>query len=75
MPANSDTTRPTLAMMRHSRAKAETRRLNSSRIRAARPLPVNAPSRAAISCTTTRPTVTRTMKNSGRYWYWAPAEA
>ena len=51
MPANSETTRPTLATTRQTRAKVAARRVNSSRIRAASPLPVKAPSRAAISCT------------------------
>jgi hypothetical protein len=66
MPANSLTTSPRLATSRQTRAKAATRRENSSRINAARPLPVNAPRRAAISCTSSRPTATKSMKNSIR---------
>ena len=66
MPANSETTRPTLARIRQTRAKVAARRVNSSRMRAASPLPVKAPRRAAISWTQTRATVTSTMKNRVR---------
>ena len=66
IPANSETTSPTLATISASSANAVTRMLNCSRINAPRPSPVYAPSRAHISCTTTRATVTRTMANSVR---------
>ncbi len=49
MPANSVTTRPMLAMAKARTAKADSRRENCSRMRAARPLPVWAASRATIS--------------------------
>ena len=66
MPANSDTTRPVLASSTQNSATPVSRRLNCSRISAARPLPVCVPSRIAISWTSTRAKVTSTMKNSVR---------
>ena len=66
MPANSDTTRPVLASSTQTSATPVCRRVNSSRISAASPLPVCVPSRTAISCTSTRAKVTSTMKNSVR---------
>ena len=75
MPANSVTTRPTLATAKARTAKAERRSENCSRMSAARPLPVWAARRATISWMQTYPTVTRTMKNRVRYPNWAPAEA
>ena len=66
MPANSDTTRPVLASSTQPSASPVIRSVNSSRISAARPLPVWVPSRTAISCTSTSAMVTSTMKNSVR---------
>jgi hypothetical protein len=56
MPANSATTLPKFVTTRVSITKNVNRRPNSSRMRSLRPLPVTAPIRAAISCTTTRAT-------------------
>ena len=64
MPANSDTTSPVLASSTQPSATPVIRRVNCSRMRAARPLPVCVPSRTAISCTSTSAMVTSTMKNS-----------
>ena len=66
IPANSETTSPVLASSTQNSATPVSRRLNSSRISAARPLPVCVPSRTAISCTSTSANVTRTMKNKVR---------
>ena len=46
---------------------------NSSRIRSLRPLPVTAPMRAAISCTTISATVMGIMVQSSMWPNWAPA--
>ncbi len=56
-PANSATTLPKLVMTSASISQNVTRNPNSSRIRSLRPLPVTAPMRDAISCTTTSATV------------------
>ena len=52
-PANSATTLPKLVTTSASIRKNVTRKPNSSRIRSLSPLPVTAPIRDAISCTTT----------------------
>jgi hypothetical protein len=64
MPANSETTRPRLAMRRQMMANAEARSGNCSRMSDMSPSPVCAPRRADISCTTTSATVTSTIRNS-----------
>ena len=53
-PENSATVVPKLATSMASMAKAVTRRLKRSRMRAASPLPVTTPMRAPISCVTAR---------------------
>ena len=57
MPANSATLVAALDVSRQAMAKIVGRMPKRSRIRAANPLPVTAPMRAAISCTTTRENV------------------
>ncbi len=52
-PANSATTLPKLVTTSASISQNVTRNPNSSRIRSLSPLPVTAPMRDAISCTTT----------------------
>jgi hypothetical protein len=52
-PANSATTLPKFVTTRASMTKTVSRKPNSSRMRSLSPLPVTAPMRAAISCTTT----------------------
>jgi hypothetical protein len=74
-PANSDTTRPRLAINRQATQPVARRSENCSRINETSPLPVVAPRRAAISWTTTSATVTRTMTNRVRYANSAPADA
>ena len=56
-PANSATTLPKFVTTSVTITKNVTRKPNSSRIRSLNPLPVTAPMRAAISCTTTSATV------------------
>ena len=63
MPANSETTRPTLATTSATTAKVARRSGNCSRMSDISPSPVYAPRRADISWTTTRPTVTSTITN------------
>ena len=53
-PANSAMMLPKSAMPSTSMVKKVARKPNSSRMRSERPLPVMAPIRAAISCTTMR---------------------
>ena len=53
MPANSPTTLPKFVMTSVTITKNVRRKPNSSRMRSLRPLPVTAPMRDAISCTTT----------------------
>ena len=54
MPINSPTTLPKLVMRMPSIMRNVIRRPYSSRIRSLKPLPVTAPMRAHISCTTIR---------------------
>jgi len=61
MPANCDTVVPRFARISPSMTKKVVRRPKRSRIRSVRPLPVEAPMRAAISCTITSPMVTHRM--------------
>ena len=56
-PANSAITLPKFVTISAIMRKKVTRNPNSSRMRSLRPLPVTAPIRAAISCTTTSATV------------------
>ena len=57
MPANSAAMLPRSASPNTTMVKKVMRRPNSSRIRSESPLPVTAPMRAAISCTTINATV------------------
>jgi len=66
MPANSETTSPTLATTRQTTAKVALRSENCSRISETSPSPEYAPRRADISWTTTRATVTSTIRKSVR---------
>ena len=52
MPANSENVVHTLPMRRQSMASAVRRMPKRSRMSAAKPLPVTAPMRPAVSCTT-----------------------
>ena len=56
-PANSATMLPKFVTTSATMRKKVTLNPNSSRMRSLRPLPVTAPMRAAISCTTTSATV------------------
>ncbi len=64
MPANSEMVTSTLAMSSVSMAKAAPRTPKRSRIKSESPLPVMAPMRAHISCTTERLTVMMTSTQS-----------
>jgi hypothetical protein len=66
IPPNSVTIKPMLATAKAVTAKAVMRSGNSSRMRAASPLPVCTANRATISCTTTYAMVIRTIKNKVR---------
>ena len=66
MPANSPTTLPKLVMTSPSIMKKVIRKPYSSRIRSLSPLPVTAPMRADISCTTIRDRVTGMMVQRSR---------
>ena len=66
MPMNSVTTLPKLMTRMPIIMKKVTRRPNSSRIKSLNPLPVTAPMRAHISCTTIRASVMGIMVHSRR---------
>src|SRR6185312_6716219 len=72
-PANSPTTLPKLTMIRPIIMKKVIRNPNSSRIRSLRPLPVTAPIRADISCTTISASVVGMIVHSSRWPNCAPA--
>ena len=57
MPTNSEMQMPTFAISTEQVANSDQRTPYCSRISSARPLPVTAPIRAAISCTTISETV------------------
>ena len=63
-PANSATTLPKFVMTSASISQNVIRNPNSSRMRSLRPLPVTAPMRDAISCTTTSAMVVGIMAQS-----------
>src|SRR5689334_22003851 len=73
IPANSATTFDQLSTTSVSIRKNVMRNPNSSRMRSLRPLPVTAPMRDAISCTTISATVIGIMVHSSEYPNWAPA--
>ena len=73
MPINSVTTLPKLVIRIPSIIRNVMRRPNSSRIRSLRPLPVTAPMRALISCTTISASVIGIIVHSRRNPYCAPA--
>ena len=66
MPMNSVTTLPKLVIRIPIIMKKVMRRPNSSRIKSLSPLPVTAPMRAHISCTTIRASVMGIMVHSRR---------
>ena len=66
MPANSATTFPKFVMISPSIMKNVMRNPYSSRIRSLSPLPVTAPMRADISCTTTSAIVIGIITHSSR---------
>src|SRR3954470_19495618 len=72
-PANSLMILPKSARPRTNIVKKVARRPNSSRMRSDSPLPVTAPIRAAISCTTMRATVVGISVQSSPYPNLAPA--
>ena len=72
-PANSATTLPKFVTMSATMRKNVARRPKRSRIRSLRPLPVTAPMRAAISCTTMSATVIGIIVHSSVYPNFAPA--
>ena len=61
MPTNSEMQMPTFAISTDVVANSDQRTPYCSRISSARPLPVTAPMRAAISCTTTSEMVITTI--------------
>ena len=73
MPANSATTLPKFVTMSVTMTMNVSRNPNSSRIRSLSPLPVTAPSRDAISCTTMRAIVIGIIVQSSEYPNCAPA--
>src|ERR1700690_2369009 len=73
MPANSAMTLPKFVIRMPSIIRKVMRRPNSSRIRSLRPLPVTAPMRAHISCTTISATVIGIMVHSNVWPNCAPA--
>src|SRR5947209_1892431 len=72
-PANSETTLPKLVTISASISQNVTRNPNSSRMRSLNPLPVTAPIRDDISCTTTNDTVIGIIVQSSEYPNCAPA--
>ena len=66
MPENSASTLPKLVITSPSIMRKVMRKPNSSRIRSLSPLPVTAPMREAISCTTIRASVVGIMVHSSR---------